>query len=73
MFGLGKSRSKLGKYLDRHGITQTELAKKAKVGDMTVSRLCNEDDYRPKISTISKIKRALKTLGHDLPDDYFGL
>lgn len=71
--GLGKDRTKLGRYLDKNGITQSELAKAAKVGDMTISRLCNEKDYRPKISTANKIKKALKSLGYDVPDDYLGM
>lgn len=73
MFGLGKKRSKLGKYLDKYNIKQSDIAEKSKVGDMTISRLCNEADYRPKISTASKVKKALKSMGHDLPDDYFGM
>lgn len=74
MFGLGKKRTKFGKYLDRKGITQSEVAKKAKVSNDTISRLCNESDYRPKISTVSKIKKALDKLGvSSPPDDYFGM
>ncbi|MCM3160974.1 helix-turn-helix transcriptional regulator [Metabacillus litoralis] len=74
MFGLGKKRSKFGKWLDQKGITQSEVAKKAKVSNDTISRLCNESDYTPKISTVSKIKKALDKLGADTPpDDYFGM
>jgi predicted transcriptional regulator len=73
MFGLGKKRSKFGRWLDKQEITQSELAMRASVGDMTISRLCNEKDYMPKYSTITKIQKALRQLGHDLPDDYFGM
>ena len=70
MFGLGKKRSRFGKWLDKQDITQGELAKKAKVGDMTISRLCNDDSYSPKYSTIIKIKNALNKLGKDVPDKF---
>lgn len=73
MFGLGKKRSKFGIWLDKQEITQSELAKRSSVGDMTISRLCNDKDYMPKYSTITKIRKALSQLGHDLPDDYFGM
>ncbi|MFF2449394.1 helix-turn-helix transcriptional regulator [Neobacillus sp. NPDC058068] len=69
MFGLGKKRSKFGKWLDKIDITQGELAKKAGVGDMTISRICNDNEYLPKYETINKIKKALKQLGHNAPDD----
>jgi len=72
-FGLGKSRSKFGKWLDREGISQIELANKAKVSRQTISNICNDNDYRPKYETISKIKRALRSLGRDISDDFFNM
>ncbi|MGE0992074.1 transcriptional regulator, partial [Bacillus sp. GMa5/2] len=39
MFGLGKKRSKFGKWLDRQGIKQIELEKKSKLSTGTISRL----------------------------------
>jgi transcriptional regulator with XRE-family HTH domain len=71
MFGLGKRRTKFGRWLDREGITQLEIEKKAKLGRATVSRLCNDADYSPKYSTEVKLRRALEKLGRRLPDDYF--
>ncbi|MGM7723751.1 helix-turn-helix transcriptional regulator [Metabacillus sp. Hm71] len=73
MFGLGKKRSKFGKWIDKKGIKQTDLAKHANVADMTISRICNDPDYRPKISTAAKIKKAVKQLGHDVPRDFFDM
>lgn len=72
-FGLGKKRTKFGRWLDRQGITQLEIEKRAKLGRATVSRLCNDFDYVPKFETVAKVKKALKQLGHDVPDDYFGM
>jgi DNA-binding XRE family transcriptional regulator len=71
VFGLGKRRSKFGKWLDKRDITQGELAKKAGVGDMTISRICNDDNYIPKHDTIFKIRKALEKLGHNAPDDFW--
>lgn len=75
MFGLGKKRSRFGKWLDKQeDLTQIELEKKARLSRGTISKLCNDADYRPKIETIAKIKKALKSLGKDVPpDDYFNL
>jgi DNA-binding XRE family transcriptional regulator len=72
-FGLGKPRSKFGKWLDRAGISQIDLAKKARISRTTISNLCNDEDYRPKFETVMKIKRALESFGHDISDDYFNM
>ncbi|WP_407936256.1 helix-turn-helix domain-containing protein [Litchfieldia alkalitelluris] len=64
VFGLGKKRSKFGKWLDREGLTQSEVAKKAKISNQTISRYCSGED-EPKISTWVKIHRALKSMGYD--------
>ncbi len=74
MFGLGKSRTKFGKWLDREGLTQIEIEREADLGRATISKLCNDKHYRPKIETVTKIKRAIKKLGRDVPpDNYFGM
>lgn len=72
-FGLGKSRTKFGKFIDRKDISQIELEKLSGLSRGTVSRLCNDKDYRPKLSTVSQVKKALKQLGESVPDDYFGM
>jgi DNA-binding XRE family transcriptional regulator len=71
MFGLGKGRSRFGKWLDRNGLHQNEIAKKAKVSTATMTRLCNESDHVPKISTWVKVQRALKSMGYDVDRDNF--
>lgn len=72
-FGLGKDRTKFGRYLDREGIKQIELEELSGLGRATVSRLCNDKDYRPKFETVTKIKKALKKLDREVPDDYLGM
>ncbi|AYA77323.1 transcriptional regulator [Bacillus sp. Y1] len=73
-FNLGKKRSKFGKFIDKEGISQTELRKKTKLGHGTVTSLCNDKDYVPKISTWVKVQRALKSMGYDVDrKDYFDM
>jgi hypothetical protein len=71
MFGLGKPRSKFGKFLDRNGIMQEEIRKRTKLGNGTITSLCNDKDYTPKISTWVKVQRALKSMGYDVDRDKF--
>jgi transcriptional regulator with XRE-family HTH domain len=72
MFWERKTRSRLGKYLDREGFTQEELVKVAKVSRNTVSRICSDPDYTPTGSTIKKIMKAIKQLDPAAKaDDFF--
>lgn len=71
MFGIGKPRSKFGKWVDKNGIMQREIAKKAKISEMSLTRMCNDKDYVPKISTWVKVQRALKSMGYDVDRDNF--
>lgn len=73
LFGLGKNRTKFGRWLDRSGITQSEIEESSGLSRRTISRLCNDKDYVPKFETVTKIKKALKELGESVPDDYFGM
>jgi len=71
MFGLGKPRSKFGRYLDQKGIEQKEVADRANVSEMTLTRMCNDKDHSPRISTWVKVQRALKSMGYDVDRDKF--
>lgn len=64
MFGLGKKRSKLGKWIDKKGIKQEDLYKKSSVSKPTITRYCNEELHTGDInrSTAMKILKALKLL-----------
>lgn len=44
MFGLGKPRSRFGKYVDKNGISHGELVKKSGVSKDTVTKACSDDD-----------------------------
>jgi transcriptional regulator with XRE-family HTH domain len=71
MFGLNKPRSKFGRFLDRKGIEQKEVAEKAKVSEMTLTRMCNDKNHSPRISTWVKVQRALKSMGYEVDRDKF--
>lgn len=73
MFGLGKPRTNFGKWVDKNGLTQNEIAKEAKIGKNTISNMCSDPQYRPKIETWVKVKRALKKLGHNVDKDFFDM
>lgn len=60
MFGLGKKRSRLGKWLDRRGITQQWLARQTNLNRATISRIASEDEYTPNLRTMQKILQALR-------------
>lgn len=72
LFGLGKKRSKFGKWIDREGITQEDIRRRTNLGNGTMTSLCNDADYVPKHSTWAKVERALKAMGHEVErDDFF--
>ncbi|QPA33382.1 helix-turn-helix transcriptional regulator [Thermaerobacillus caldiproteolyticus] len=62
MFGLGKPRSKFGKFLDKHEITQQDLVRKSGVNRGTISRLCQGDAFKPSMKNAHKIIKALRQL-----------
>ncbi|MEH6957210.1 helix-turn-helix domain-containing protein [Neobacillus drentensis] len=72
-FGLNKKRTKFGRYLDKEEITQIEIEELSGLSRRTISRLCNDEEYRPKFETVTKIKKALRDLNRNVPDDYFGM
>jgi len=71
VFGLGKNRTKFGRYLDSNGIAQIELERTSKLSTGTVSKLCNDKKYRPKFSTITQIVKGLKKLGKNIDEHDF--
>jgi predicted transcriptional regulator len=60
--GLGKKRSRVGKWLDNRGITQQWISRKTKLNKATLSRVCNDPDYVPSGTTIQKIIKALREI-----------
>lgn len=64
MFGLGKKRSEFGRWLDRNGISQIEIAKKAKLSNQSISKYCSGESV-PKISSWVKIQKVLRNMGYE--------
>lgn len=62
MWGIGKKRTKLGKFIDRLGYTQQDLEKEAKVNKTTVTKLCNDDDYIPSQTVMKKVLEAVRKI-----------
>ncbi|MFJ5624771.1 helix-turn-helix domain-containing protein [Peribacillus loiseleuriae] len=75
MFGLGKPRSKFGKYLDKHNISQQDLVETSKVNKATVSRVCRGDAFQPSMKNAGKIIKALRKLTgeHVDYDDFWSM
>lgn len=71
MFGLGKKRSRLGKWLDRNGYNQEDLVKASKVNRNTVSKLCTDEEYVPSGGTMRKILSALRSKDPNVKSDDF--
>ncbi|MCM3186800.1 helix-turn-helix domain-containing protein [Priestia megaterium] len=74
MWSKGKKRSKLGRFLDKEGYSQTKLSEITKINKNTISKICNDSNYVPSGTTIKKIMKALRKLDSKLkPDDFFDI
>lgn len=76
MFGLfgGKPRSKLGKWLDKRGITQEWLSTKTKIHRGTISKIASDKDYSPTLPTIKKIMKVIREVDPAAKtDDFFDI
>jgi putative transcriptional regulator len=71
MFGLGKPRSKFGKWIDKNGISQQWLVENCGVDKNTTSRLCNDEDYRPNRSTQARVVYGLREEGYKIYEEDF--
>lgn len=70
-FGLGKPRSKFGKWLDKQGITQEQLSRESGVNKSTISRLCAGDAFKPSMKSASRIVNTLRKMGKKIDHDDF--
>ncbi|MED4287555.1 helix-turn-helix transcriptional regulator [Priestia megaterium] len=67
-------RSKLGRFLDKHGYNQTKLSKMTGVNRTTIVRIYTDSNYIPSGTTIRKIMKALKLLDPSLKsEDFFDI
>ncbi len=72
MWGIGKKRTKLGKWLDRKGYSQEDLIHASGVSRNTISKLCSVKfaTYDPSTGTMRKIMKAVREIdsGKDASD-----
>lgn len=73
LFGLGKPRTALGKFIDaQSNINQEKLAKACKMSRDGISRLCDGNkNIRPTADTQIKIVGALRRMGCDVTREDF--
>jgi predicted transcriptional regulator len=71
---LPKPRSKIGKFLDKRGISQEWLVEKSGVSRNTISQLCMDDNCDPKLSTVRQVIRALRKIDKSVKvEDFFNI
>ncbi|MFD6443126.1 transcriptional regulator [Peribacillus sp. NPDC060186] len=70
---LGKKSSNFGRWVDKQkDINKLELERASNIIRGTISKLCSDSAYRPKISTVIKINQGLKKLGKNMDlNDFF--
>lgn len=66
MYGLGKRRSRFGRWVDRIGLSQQELSNICGVNKTTMSEICNNENYNPQIATKTKVVSRLRKNGYDV-------
>lgn len=71
MWGLGKIRSPLGKWIDKSGFNQENLVKASKVSRNTISKACSDPDYIPSPQVAKKILKALREVDPSVRADQF--
>jgi len=71
MNGLGKKRSKFGKWIDQKGIKQQWIAEKSGVSRSTISQLANEEERMPTLKNAKKIINVLKEIDPNVNQDDF--
>lgn len=64
--GLGRSQTRLGRWMDVNGITQRWLESKTGISDTTITKLCRDTDYRPTEKTKMIIISVLRHIEDDL-------
>ncbi|WEH08164.1 helix-turn-helix transcriptional regulator [Alicyclobacillus fastidiosus] len=73
MFGLGKSRSKFGRWIDERGITQQEISDASGVNRNTISQLANDKTAAPSWKTKRSLIRTLRKYDSEInAEDFWG-
>lgn len=73
-WGLNKTRSKVGMFIDRMGYSQEDLRKATGIGRNTVTKLCNDPNYIPSPKIMKMLMEAIRELDSDAKvDDFFDM
>ncbi|MCL6445130.1 MAG: helix-turn-helix domain-containing protein [Alicyclobacillus sp.] len=67
-FGLGRPRTKFGKWIEQKGLRQQDIADSSGVPRPTISDLARDDSRRPSYRTRRKLDKALRDEGFDSRD-----
>ncbi|MBR8645430.1 transcriptional regulator [[Brevibacterium] frigoritolerans] len=69
----GEKRSNFGRWVDKQkDLNELELERASNISRGTISKLCSDPNYRPKISTVIKINQGLKKLDKNMDlNDFF--
>jgi hypothetical protein len=58
--GLGKSRTKLGKYIDANGLTQGWLERHTGISETTITKLCSDVNFNSSMKMRLIVVRVLQ-------------
>lgn len=69
---MSRKRSKFGRWLDKNGISQSEVSRKSGLTQQTVNGLATGETKRPTRLTERKLRKALKEIDPNVsPSDYW--
>ncbi|MFS1511775.1 transcriptional regulator [Chengkuizengella sp. SCS-71B] len=71
MFGLGKPRTKLGKYIDKKKISQKWVSENFGLNKETVSKMCSDEYHKPNRSTKHRVVSGLRKKGEEVEESDF--
>ncbi|MFS0767081.1 helix-turn-helix domain-containing protein [Peribacillus phoenicis] len=69
--GLGKPRSRFGKFMDVNSISQKALADQSGVSNSTISRLCQQEEYAPNMKNGIRLIKVLNEAGYKVSYEDF--
>ncbi|MFC0273620.1 helix-turn-helix transcriptional regulator [Metabacillus herbersteinensis] len=64
-------RSPVGRFIDKHRITQRDLEEMSGVNRNTISNVCNMRTYTPNMKNAKKIIKALRKIDSNVDYDNF--
>ena len=71
MFGLGKPRSRLGRWVDRNLGSQKELQDLCGIDKNTSTSVCSTNGHKPNQSTRARIIMGLRNAGFNVDEEDF--